>query len=75
MGPGLRAHRAWNVGLEMQLRCVADGGDRLAGADSVAEGKVKDPWGKKYFHNVPIKMNQDFHVAQMAPVLHYTMVR
>lgn len=40
----------------------------------IAEGKVKDPWGKKYFHNFPIKMDQDFHVAQMAPVLHYTMV-
>jgi len=40
----------------------------------IAEGKVKDPWGKKYFTNTPIKMDQDFHVAQMAPVLHYTMV-
>ncbi|KAG0036361.1 hypothetical protein BGZ82_004329 [Podila clonocystis] len=39
----------------------------------IADGKVKDPWGKKYFSNVPIKMDQDFHVAQMAPVLHYTM--
>ncbi|KAF9318520.1 hypothetical protein BG003_011064 [Podila horticola] len=39
----------------------------------IAEGKVKDPWGKKYFQNGPIKMDQDFHVAQMAPVLHYTM--
>ncbi|KAG0226975.1 hypothetical protein BGW42_003262 [Actinomortierella wolfii] len=39
----------------------------------IAEGKKKDPWGKKYFHNVPIKMNQDFHVALMSPVLHYTM--
>ncbi|KAG0247812.1 hypothetical protein BG011_000888 [Mortierella polycephala] len=39
----------------------------------IAEGKSKDPWGKKYFHNFPIKMEQDFHVAQMAPVLHYTM--
>ncbi|KAI8604666.1 FAD binding domain-containing protein [Dissophora ornata] len=39
----------------------------------IAEGKAKDPWGKKYFHNFPIKMDQDFHVAQMAPVLHYTM--
>ncbi|KAF9916327.1 hypothetical protein BX616_004027 [Lobosporangium transversale] len=41
--------------------------------NAIAEGKVKDPWGKKYFHNIPIKMEQDFHVAQMAPVLHYTM--
>jgi len=41
--------------------------------NQIAAGKVKDPWGKKYFHNVPITMDQDFHVAQMAPVLHYTM--
>ncbi|KAG0288870.1 hypothetical protein BGZ96_007417 [Linnemannia gamsii] len=41
--------------------------------NEIAAGKVKDPWGKKYFHNFPIKMEQDFHVAQMAPVLHYTM--
>ncbi|KAF9924615.1 hypothetical protein FBU30_005438 [Linnemannia zychae] len=41
--------------------------------NEIAAGRVKDPWGKKYFHNVPIKMDQDFHVAQMAPVLHYTM--
>ncbi|KAF9087031.1 hypothetical protein BGX29_001090, partial [Mortierella sp. GBA35] len=41
--------------------------------NQIAAGNVKDPWGKKYFHNVPIKMDQDFHVAQMAPVLHYTM--
>ncbi|KAG0350901.1 hypothetical protein BG005_009588 [Podila minutissima] len=39
----------------------------------IAEGKVKDPWGKKFFQNGPIKMDQDFHVALMAPVLHYTM--
>ncbi|KAF9969523.1 hypothetical protein BGZ73_008103 [Actinomortierella ambigua] len=39
----------------------------------IAEGKKKDPWGKKFFHNFPIKMEQDFHVALMAPVLHYTM--
>lgn len=43
--------------------------------NQIAAGNVKDPWGKKYFHNYPIKMEQDFHVAQMAPVLHYTMVR
>ncbi|KAF9128317.1 hypothetical protein BGX30_014371 [Mortierella sp. GBA39] len=41
--------------------------------NQIAAGNAKDPWGKKYFHNCPIKMDQDFHVAQMAPVLHYTM--
>ncbi|KAI8637530.1 FAD binding domain-containing protein [Parasitella parasitica] len=39
----------------------------------IAEGKEKDPWGKRFFHNVPIKMTDDFYVALMQPVLHYTM--
>lgn len=38
-----------------------------------AEGKEKDPWGKKFFHNVPLDINDDFHVSIMQPVLHFTM--
>lgn len=41
--------------------------------NSIADGKVKDPWGKRFFHNVPIKMSDYFYVAHMQPVLHYTM--
>ncbi|KAF9348516.1 hypothetical protein BGX34_002431 [Mortierella sp. NVP85] len=41
--------------------------------NEIAAGRVKDPWGKRFFHNVPITMDQDFHVALMSPVLHYTM--
>lgn len=41
--------------------------------NSIAEGKEKDPWGKKYFHNVPFDVNDTFHVAHMEPVLHFTM--
>lgn len=41
MGPRLRARRAWNVRLEMQLRCIADGGDRLAVANRIAKRKAK----------------------------------
>jgi succinate dehydrogenase/fumarate reductase flavoprotein subunit len=37
-----------------------------------AETKT-DPWGKKFFHNLPLKMDDFFHVAIMTPVLHYTM--
>jgi hypothetical protein len=43
--------------------------------NSIADGKIKDPWGKRFFHNVPIKMSDYFYVALMQPVLHYTMVR
>ncbi|RIB30892.1 hypothetical protein C2G38_2130938 [Gigaspora rosea] len=30
---------------------------------------------RKFFHNVPITINDQFHVAFMSPVLHYIMVR
>ncbi|KAI9596189.1 FAD binding domain-containing protein [Syncephalis fuscata] len=33
----------------------------------------KDPFGKKFFHNVPISVTDDFHVAIVTPVLHFTM--
>ena len=38
-----------------------------------AEGKEKDPFDKQYFHNFPIEIDDDFHVALMEPVLHFTM--
>lgn len=40
---------------------------------AIAKGDKKDPFGKKFFHNSDFKMNDVFHVAQMQPVLHYTM--
>ena len=41
--------------------------------NEIADGKKKDPFGKKYFHNGPVDINDDFYVAQMEPVLHFTM--
>jgi flavocytochrome c len=41
--------------------------------NDIASGKKKDPYGKKFFHNVPVDINDDFHVALMEPVLHFTM--
>merc|ERR1712054_567690 len=38
-----------------------------------ARGEAKDPFGKKYFHNLPLDINDTFHVALMEPVLHFTM--
>jgi flavocytochrome c len=38
-----------------------------------ANGEEKDPHKKKFFHNFPVEVNDDFHVAQMEPVLHFTM--
>lgn len=41
--------------------------------NAIADGKQKDPWGKKFFHNMPLDVDDDFHVALMEPVLHFTM--
>ncbi|KAI9812485.1 MAG: hypothetical protein M1827_004716 [Pycnora praestabilis] len=41
--------------------------------NDIADGKKKDPFGKKFFHNLPFDINDTFHVALMEPVLHFTM--
>lgn len=41
--------------------------------NDIADGKKKDPWNKKFFHNGPLDINDDFHVSVMEPVLHFTM--
>lgn len=41
--------------------------------NAIADGKKKDPYGKKYFHNLPFDISDTFHVAVMEPVLHFTM--
>lgn len=41
--------------------------------NDIADGKKKDPFGKRFFHNLPFDINDDFHVALMQPVLHFTM--
>ena len=43
--------------------------------NDIASGKKKDPYGKKFFHNAPLSVDDIFHVALMSPVLHYTMVK
>ena len=41
--------------------------------NAIAEGKEKDPFGKRFFHNLPFDISDTFHVALMEPVLHFTM--
>ncbi|EGX52857.1 hypothetical protein AOL_s00007g193 [Orbilia oligospora ATCC 24927] len=41
---------------------------------AIADGKKKDPWGKRFFHNTPFDINDEyFYVALMEPVVHFTM--
>jgi len=41
--------------------------------DAYGGGKSWDEWGKKYFHNLPLIMDDEFHVAIVTPVIHYCM--
>ncbi|KAF1996238.1 Flavocytochrome c [Amniculicola lignicola CBS 123094] len=47
--------------------------DSFTDYNAIADGKKKDTWNKKYFHNLPFNINDTFHVAVMEPVLHFTM--
>ncbi|KAL0254382.1 Osmotic growth protein [Diplodia seriata] len=47
--------------------------DTFQAYNRIADGKDKDPFGKKFFHNGPFDINDTFHVALMEPVLHFTM--
>merc|ERR1711862_461468 len=36
-------------------------------------GKSHDKWGKKFFHNLPLSVDDSFHIAIVTPVIHYCM--
>jgi flavocytochrome c len=41
--------------------------------DAYGGGKAWDQWGKKFFRNLPLKVDDAFHIAIVTPVIHYTM--
>merc|ERR1719453_2131872 len=41
--------------------------------DAYPNGKSHDPWGKKFFHNLPTLIDDEYHVAIVTPSIHYCM--
>jgi succinate dehydrogenase/fumarate reductase flavoprotein subunit len=41
--------------------------------DAYGGGKAWDKWGKKFYHNLPMKVDDEYHVAIVTPVIHYCM--
>jgi succinate dehydrogenase/fumarate reductase flavoprotein subunit len=41
--------------------------------DAYPSGKSFDPWGKKYFHNLPTTFDDAYSVAIVTPTIHYCM--
>lgn len=62
------------IDLAKEIGCSVDRLRRTFGAyNDFASGRAKDPWGKRFFHNTPLDIDDTFHVALMEPVLHFTM--
>jgi len=41
--------------------------------DAYPNGKSHDVWGKKFFHNLPTVIDDEYHVAIVTPSIHYCM--
>jgi hypothetical protein len=41
--------------------------------DAYGGGKSWDEWGKKFFHNLPLAIDDEYHEAIVTPVIHYCM--
>merc|ERR1719258_171664 len=41
--------------------------------DAYGGGKTHDPFGKKFFHNMPVTLDDWYSVAIVTPVIHYCM--
>merc|ERR1719386_271675 len=57
---------------EIAEKMKATGGEN-GPYDAYGGGKTYDKWGKKFFHNLPVEVNDTYHVAVVTPVIHYCM--
>jgi len=74
MGRGLMKHfkhgseiaKDMNIAPEVLAKTFTD-------YNGYAKNPDTDPFKKKFFHNTPFEMNDEFHVAIVCPVVHYCM--
>lgn len=73
MGRGLM--KKFNSGAELakEIGCPVGNLEATFNAYNEAAKTKKDVFGKKYFQNVPFVLKDEFWVAIITPVLHYTM--
>jgi flavocytochrome c len=73
VGRGLMKFFDCGAALAREIGCSEAHLASTFAAYSSAAAAGSDPYGKKYFQNVPITMQDNFHVAVITPVLHYCM--
>jgi flavocytochrome c len=62
------AYKEYNANAEKQDKDPDNGPYEAYGG-----GKAWDKWGKKFYHNLPMEVNDEYHVAIVTPVIHYCM--
>jgi flavocytochrome c len=73
MGRGLMKHFASGRDLAKEMGISADKLEGEFRKYNEAARTKNDPFGKKFFHNTPLSVDDHFHVAIVTPVVHYTM--
>jgi len=61
-------YKSYNENYQKQLKDPDNGP-----FDAYGGGKSWDSFGKKFYHNMPVELEDEYHVAIITPVVHYTM--
>ncbi|TPX34320.1 hypothetical protein SmJEL517_g02980 [Synchytrium microbalum] len=72
-GRGLMKHFKTGAALASEMGITSSTLDATFKKYNGIATSKNDPYGKKFFHNLPFDMNDEFYVAIVTPVLHFTM--
>lgn len=59
--------------MALPMENIDDAGRSEPPYDAYGGGKTWDKWGKKFFKNGPLSVDDSWHVAIVTPVIHYCM--
>ncbi|KAJ3028515.1 UNVERIFIED_CONTAM: hypothetical protein HDU68_001511 [Siphonaria sp. JEL0065] len=73
MGRGLMKHFKSGAELAKEMGISTSALEDTYKKHNAVAASKNDPFGKKFFHNTPFDINDNFWVAIVCPVLHFTM--
>ncbi|KAI8847946.1 FAD binding domain-containing protein [Chytridium lagenaria] len=73
MGRGLMKHFKTGADLAKEMNISVSVLDETFKKYNAGAAAKNDPFGKKFFHNTPMDINDSFWVSIVCPVLHFTM--
>jgi len=73
VGRGVMKHYSSGADLAREMGIPAAKLEATFSKYSADGAQGKCPYGKKFFHNLPVDVRDSYHVAIVCPVVHYTM--